>query len=370
MDSPFSSELQAALEAIEAAARLSRAVLELDDKSVVQKDDLSPVTTADFAIQALLTATLHHAFPHYGFVGEEDAAALRADPALLERVWDLLQDVAAATGCKVPESRERLCDMIDWCGRGVPRAGDGASSRVWVFDPIDGTQAFVRNEMYAINVALLEGGRQVLGVVACPLLSADGAAYPVADDSTDPHGRGSVLFAVRGHGTFVRPLLGELLGGGGGTLEARRVVPAAAPATSASQLRSVSCYRKLDSGVDDAHRAATERLGVEFPGCDLVSWVARWAVLALGIASVSVWVYKKRTRRAKIWDHAGAVLLFEEAGGRVTDVDGRDLDFAAGRTLAANYGFVAAPRHLHGAVLSAVHETLREQEKWEQLGSN
>jgi 3'(2'), 5'-bisphosphate nucleotidase len=62
------------------------------------------------------------------------------------------------------------------------------------------------------------------------------------------------------------------------------------------------------------------------------------------------------------------MLLFEEVGGRITDVDGKEIDLAAGRKLEANFGFVAAPRSIHHIVLRAVHDTLRETGKEELLG--
>lgn len=40
----------------------------------------------------------------------------------------------------------------------------------------------------------------------------------------------------------------------------------------------------------------------------------------------------------KIWDHAAGVVVVEEAGGRVTDVYGKPLDFSQGRTLKENTG--------------------------------
>jgi 3'(2'), 5'-bisphosphate nucleotidase len=230
-----------------------------------------------------------------------------------------------------------------------------------VFDPIDGTKTFMRREQYAINIALLEGGRQVLSVVACPLLAVDVAA-PVTDKSVDPTGRGCILYAVRGHGAYVRPLFW-----GNEEIQPRKLPRHADDATSVEDLRSVTCWTLLDSGVDVVHKGVAEQLGVPFPGCDLLGWVPRWAVMAAGAANMTVWVYKKRDRYAKIWDHAGAMLLFEEVGGVVTDVHGKDIDLAAGRKLKANFGFVAAPKSLHAVVLKAVHDTLRTEGKQELL---
>lgn len=146
MDSPYSQELKIAIGAVQAAAKISQSVLSDDDKGTVEKDDLSPVTIADFAIQALLTATIQSAFPGDNFVGEESAADLRDNPPLLNRVWGLLVGLQddEATLCKLPQSPEQMCEMIDRCGFGQP--GGLESGRVWVFDPIDGTKTFVQRE--------------------------------------------------------------------------------------------------------------------------------------------------------------------------------------------------------------------------------
>ncbi len=383
MDSPYSHELKVAFAALQKAAKISQAVLAEADLGILEKDDLSPVTIADFAVQALLTATFHAAFPEDRFVGEESASELRENPALLGRVWSHLRrsvddaaDECAGPGdglCRIPESPERACEMIDWCGSGVPGAGSGGTGRVWVFDPIDGTQNFVRGRLYATNVALLEAGgggggggggaRQVLSAVGCPNLSPDAAA-PVLDDSLDPHGRGCIVFAVRGHGTHVRPLAGTP-----GATPARAIPrhAAANAAEAGAELRSVTSLNTLASGLEDVHAAAAARLRMPFPGCNLLPWVLRWAALGLGLANTTFWVYASRGRLAKAWDHAGAMLLFEEVGGRITDVDGRPIDLAAGRKLAANYGFVAAPAHLHDLVLRTLRDEIRRDGRIELL---
>ncbi|SPQ20666.1 03ee65f5-235a-4656-9d16-459c35188747 [Thermothielavioides terrestris] len=363
MDSPYRRELEAAIAAVQTAAQISREALAAAQTGGdggaagggtfgLVKDDLSPVTVADFAIQAFLTRTLRRAFPQDGFVGEESADQLRQNPKLRSRVLAIVAD--SAGDAALFRDEDDLCDVIDSCTVLTPAAA--GPRRIWVFDPIDGTKTFIRREQYAINIALLEGARQVLSVVACPLLSADATA-PVTDGSVDPTGRGCILYAVRGHGAYVRPLLG---GGAPDSQAGTRRLPRHADAvTSPAGLRSVTCWALLDSGVDEVHKDVAEALRVPFPGCDLLGWVPRWAVMALGAANMTVWVYKKRDRYAKIWDHAGAMLLFEEVGGLVTDVHGKEIDLAAGRKLKANFGFVAAPKSVHHLVLQAVHDTLK-----------
>lgn len=401
--SSYTKELQVAIAVVQQASRLSQHILsqaqhdkkpqgndgspvipQQEDMGVVSKDDLSPVTIADFAIQALLTCTLHHAFPSDRFVGEESSAALRENPALLDRVWESLQFIATSNKTdgddddvvmvRIPSSADEMCEMIDWCGTGQPASASGggnSSARVWVFDPIDGTENFVKGLIYAINVALLdaENGRQVLSVVGCPNMSVD-IAFPATDASLDPAGEGALAYGVRGKGAFLRKLHDPVVVDGllqvkEGTNGSRRLVR---HADSAEVIRSVTAT-SVSSGLSAVHASVADRLGVAFPGNDLLPWVLRWLLLALGVGNATWWAYKSRDRLGKIWDHAGAMLLFEEVGGKVTDIDGRPINLFAGRKMVGNYGFVAAPAPLHGDVLEAVRETLREDKPEVMKGS-
>jgi len=373
MDSPFRHELQVAIRAVQAATKISRHVLLDSNKGEIQKADLTPVTVADYAIQAVLTHSLHCAFPEDGLVGEESAGELLTNPALVQHMWTVIQHCAssdldnkttnhsanAASVDPWPPSPSSLASLISLCETTTPSGAD--SGRVWVFDPIDGTKTFLKGQQYAINVALLIGGRQILSVVCCPLLDS-AATGPITNAALDPKGEdgGCILFAVKGYGAFVRPVRG-----GFGDVEVKKL-ERHADGVTVDGLRSVTCWRDLDSTLEGINEASTTALGVEYPGCDLVGWVPRWAVLALGLANMTVWVYK-RGRHGKIWDHAGAMLLFEEVGGMITDVNGRDIDLTQGRKFTSNFGFVAAPRSVHHVVLQAVRDTLRAHGKGDML---
>ena len=64
----------------------------------------------------------------------------------------------------------------------------------------------------------------------------------------------------------------------------------------------------------------------------------------------------KRRYREKIWDQAAGSLIIEEAGGKVSDLDGKPLDFSAGRTLANNRGVLATNGLLHDSALAALRK--------------
>ena len=357
MDSPYGLELAIAFSALQKAAQLSQSIISAQDKGAIEKGDLSPVTVADFAVQALLIATFKDAFPGDRFVGEEDASALRENEALLERVWELLQRVGGDGngGIALPPTRALMCDLIDEAGASSP--GGKGSGRTWVFDPIDGTKTYIRGELYAINIGLLVDGKQALGAVGCPNTSMDATA-PLCNADVDPSGEGCIVYAVKGHGAYIRKLRGSI----------EDSPPRRLPQQQASDsIRFVTCANIVDSALAGVHEVIAQRLDATFPGCDLVPWVLRWATLAMGLGNATVWVYKRRDRFAKAWDHAGAMLLFEETGGRITDVLGKPVDLAAGRTMSANFGFVAAPEGMHQRVLEAVREVLREQGRDEFL---
>lgn len=355
MDSPYRKELNLTFGALQVAAQLSQSIISATDKGTISKEDLSPVTVADFAVQALLISTVKNVFPDDAFVGEEDASNLRQNETLRNRVWDLLQRIGTQKDCgplcTLPRSPDHMCDLVDQAGSSSP-GGDG-SGRTWVFDPIDGTKTYVRGELYAINIGLLVDGKQVLGSVGCPNMAMDAKA-PLKNENIDPTGRGCIVYAVKGHGAFVRPLQGPI---DQTEQQARKLSRIA----DGQDIEFVTCVSIVDSALDGVHEVIADRLGAAYPGCDLVPWVLRWATLALGLGNTTVWVYKRRDRYAKAWDHAGAMLLFEETGGKITDVLGRPIDISAGRKMSRNFGFVAAPAHLHEKVLRAVHEVLQDQ---------
>ncbi|KAK4198651.1 hypothetical protein QBC40DRAFT_283294 [Triangularia verruculosa] len=363
MDSPLHHELTVALGLARQAALISQTVLSefflTQQKSEVDsltKTDFSPVTVADFAIQALLAGALIQEFPDDALVGEESADELRDNPQLLQQVATVLK---VADGWHARDE-SHVCDVIDLC----TLEGQG-KKRTWVFDPIDGTKTFLKGKQYAINIALLaegkEGGREeVMSVVACPLLDwtlgTEGDGQAINDATVDKTGRGAVVYCVKGHGVFVEPLLNKTAD------EKPRQVPRhAEQVKTVDGLKSVTCWQSLDSGVDTLHERVAEQLGMDFPGSDLLGWVNRWVCLSLGLANTTVWVYKKRERKAKIWDHAGAMMLFREVGGKITDVDGKSIDLSQGRLLNQNFGFLAAPERVHGAVLEAVNEAMEQK---------
>jgi len=84
----------------------------------------------------------------------------------------------------------------------------------------------------------------------------------------------------------------------------------------------------------------------------------KYGVVARGDVSIYLRLPPRATYEDKIWDHAAGSIVLKEAGGEVTDVYGRPLDFSLGRTLRKTVGILATNGKLHTRVLAAVRQAL------------
>jgi histidinol-phosphatase len=115
-----SPELQAALDAAQAAAQVIRSLYQRN-LSITTKADQSPVTEADVRAEEAIHEVLQARFPQYGFYGEETGQ-----------------------------------HNLD-------------AESIWLVDPIDGTKSFVREcPFFSTQIALLRAGELVLGVSNAP----------------------------------------------------------------------------------------------------------------------------------------------------------------------------------------------------------
>jgi 3'(2'), 5'-bisphosphate nucleotidase len=346
MPTPYQTEREHALEAVIGAAGLCRQVQsEMVRPLASQKPDRTPVTVADYGSQAIVCRSLAAAFPGDPVVAEETAAALhRPDQA------EMLEYVTRYVRRVLPGATP--ADICGWIDRGQA----DPVARFWTLDPIDGTKGFLRGEQYAIALALIVGGRVQVGALACPNLTPDPSpergGEHVSPFPTREGGQGVrlgqaggvVFVTVRGQGAAMLPLDGD------GPSRPIHVAPLADPAGA----RFVESFEPAHAD-QAAHRALARALGITCPALRMDSQ-AKYGVVARGEAAIYLRLPSPQTPdyREKIWDHAAGVLLVEEAGGRVTDARGADLDFGAGRTLSRNRGVIVSNGRFHEAILSAL----------------
>jgi len=228
---------------IEAIAReAGAAIMEVyarPDFDVQLKSDDSPLTAADAAAHALISSRLKTLTPDLPLLSEEDVKGF---------------------------------------------AGPDAAGRYWLVDPLDGTKEFIkRNGEFTVNIALIEQGGPVLGVVYAPVLD-------------------TMYAAAKGVGAFKQ--IGE------GVRAAIRV------ATQSGAWKVVGSR----SHAGDTLPAVLQRLGEH----ELVSMGSslKFCLVAEGAADVY-----PRLGPTSLWDTGAAQCVVEQAGGRVIRLDGQPLGY-------------------------------------------
>jgi len=308
------------------AAILARKIQEEMVNPALEKSDRSPVTVADIAVQALLGYHLNERVPGAALIAEESSSMLTGEGGrrLASAASGFLSEL-------IPGFREESFRALLDYGTGRDK------ENYWVLDPIDGTKGFLRGDQYAIALAYLRKGEVHLGALACPRLTPAGPA--VAETAEN----GTIYMAVKGEGAgWMRE---------GASEWSQIKVSENSDSVNAVVLRSFESGHTDISGIDEI----SSKLGISADPLKVDSQV-KYALLALGRGDIYLRIPSPETPDyvEKIWDHAAGKLLVEEAGGRVTDISGKPLDFSRGRVLDRNRGVVATNGHLHSLVLGAL----------------
>lgn len=366
-----SVELEVAVKAVHMACLLCRKVQEsLLSKSsdiVQSKDDNSPVTIADWSVQATVSWVLSEAFgrENVSIVAEEDTQALSKASAtgLLEAVVRTVNTCLAEAqrfGLSAPAlalSSSEVLEAISRCNStGEP------SRRFWVLDPVDGTLGFVRGNQYAVALALIEDGEPVLGVLGCPnypmkkewLSYHNGYLSTLSNMTSKTSGswnRGCVIYAKRGSGrTWMQPLLHE---------EKPLIWPNSARQIRVSSIDDPSlatfCEPVEKSNSSHSFTAGlAHSLGLRNQPLHLYSMV-KYAAIARGDVEIFM-KFARSGYKEKIWDHAAGVVIIQEAGGVVTDAGGHPLCFSRGVYLEGlDRGIIACSgARLHEKIIGSV----------------
>ncbi|KAJ0983684.1 hypothetical protein J5N97_011939 [Dioscorea zingiberensis] len=305
----FHKELEAAVNVVERACGLcvdvKKSLLSSQGR-ILEKNDQTPVTIADFGVQALISLELSSLFPSIPLVAEEDSAFLRSSTADSEEdgSTSLADLVLSAVVDKARYGSKSL--TLDSVLKAIDRGGKNAFSfdskpaTYWVLDPIDGTRGFLKgNEaLYVVGLALVVEGRITLGcgtwtrklsqdVMSNLMISQDGWTRCFVDSCSLVH-------------------------------EARFCIPE-------SQTWDSLPLSVLFSSTVDAESVKDETKILLLPTC--CGSLCKYLMVATGRASVFIVRAKVKTV-IKVWDHAVGVICVHEAGGQVTDWSGSHLNLA------------------------------------------
>ncbi|HEU4767777.1 MAG TPA: 3'(2'),5'-bisphosphate nucleotidase CysQ [Pyrinomonadaceae bacterium] len=274
--SQFTHELRAAVDLARAAGAAIlehyRGPLDVEQKNFA--DDSEPVTQADRIANELIVTGLQREFPNDGILAEESVDTTR-------------------------------------------RLG---KSRVWMVDPLDGTNGFIAgNGDFAVQIGLVENGECVVGVVYHPLT-------------------GTLYRAVIGEGTLIeRPQLDA---------ERARV----------SENRELA---KMRLAASRSHRSSRMNKVVQRFG--FREEVQRGSVgIKIGLlVEQQCDVYIHLSPRTKQWDTCAPQLILTEAGGSMTDLFGQPLNYNVPEVQNHN-GLVASNGIAHDRIIEKLAPLLAE----------
>ena len=219
----------------------------------------------------------------------DESPVTRAD----ERAEVIIVDILHAEAPEIPVIAEETCER-----EGVPGT---CPACFWLVDPLDGTKEFLRrNGEFTVNIALVEGGRPVLGVVHVPALAE--------------------TFAAAGAGTATRQR---------GEAPPQPIAARPVPRQGAVVVHS----RSHENNEKLAEYLAT----LEAPTTRVSGSAIKFGLIAAG----EVDLYP-RFGPTMEWDTAAGQAVLEAAGGRVTTPDGAP--FRYGKPGFRNGGFFARGR--------------------------
>ncbi|GMN24329.1 hypothetical protein TIFTF001_050316 [Ficus carica] len=344
----FSGSVQATfVKVLNIEMKVQKVLLQSD---VHLKSDKTPVTVADYGSQAIVSFVLEKELSTepFSLVAEEDSGDLRMESGqeILHRITKLVNDtlVIEESYTVATLSSEDVLRAID-----SGKSEGGSSGRHWVLDPIDGTKGFLRGDQYAIALALLDEGKVVLGVLACPNLPLASIGTNNKHSSESSNEKVGCLFSAKvGEGTFMHSLDGSSL-----------IKVHVSDIENPEEASFFESFEAAHTSHDLSSAIAKVKLGVKAPPIRIDSQ-AKYGALSRGDGAIYLRLPCKGYRE-KIWDHAAGSIVVTEAGGVVTDVAGNPLDFSKGEHLDRDTGIIVTNRKLMPSLLKAVRESIQEK---------
>ena len=293
---------------------------------------------ADFGSQAIICHRIRSEFPSDPIVAEESPKEL-----LKPERSDSLKQIVKYVKEINPDVDERK--IVEWIGYGSGHV----DQRFWTLDPIgenfekdffhlklrylDGTKGFLRRDQYAIALALIVDGDVKVGVLACPAYGNDG---------------GLIFNAVRNKGAYSQSINSF-----------HTTTPTRIYTVANDDKSNFRFAESVESSHGDQakHNEIARRIGIETAPIRMDSQV-KYGLVASGQAALYLRFPNPHnlTYRENIWDHAAGAIIIEEAGGKVTDMNGKALNFRDNEKMLNNHGVVVSNGAIHKQVLEALKE--------------
>ena len=280
----FEKETDISLELVRKAVFATERIRLLGPQ-VGTKPDGSPVTPADLVSQSIILGGIRRHFPGDKVIAEE-----QVNPDGGESLGDMVFQVLREMG--LPDDRRSLEETVNY--RGKP---DGA--RTWMVDPLDGTKGYVRGLCYSIALGLFEENKPCFGCIASPLFPEGAEDEPVIVYGM----AGQAAYRIRDQGNVPQKI---------GVSDTERIAQMRIVGSRAHDSEDFCGSVANALGIADIHRMDGE---------------AKYLMLALGLAEIYVRTSKPSLGIGYPWDHCAGQAILEAAGGKVTDLTGKMIDY-------------------------------------------
>ncbi|KAK8469046.1 hypothetical protein PHAVU_006G192800 [Phaseolus vulgaris] len=362
----YHKELEAAVDVVQKACNFALHVqssLFSTEGKVIEKNDQTPVTIADFGVQALISLELNKLFPSIPLVAEEDSAFLRSRN-LVGTVFDAITATDSST-CK-PLTQDDVLEAIDRGSKDAFVFGPKPAT-YWLLDPIDGTRGFLMagKAFYVVGLALVVEGEIVIGVMGCPTWKEDLSEKSSAENGEgwdSLHGSGTVMIAQKGCGTWMKSLNSQLKSPDVWTrcfVDGSDKIHKARFCISDSEKWEALPLFPLFNATSNADDVGSNQILLLRACCGSLS---KYLMVASGRASIFI-LRAKQKPIIMAWDHAAGLICVHEAGGKVTDWNGSEIDLAADvdgrRIIYPSDGILATNGLIHNQVLQIIYQTAR-----------
>lgn len=242
---------------------------------------VTPVRAADPVLDAVRALAEQAGERILAFYGQDAAVEQKADASPLTLADRAAHEFLCEELRRVPSVTPVLSEESETHEYELRRGW----TRFWLVDPLDGTKEFLkRTGEFTVNVALVEGGEPVLGVIRVPVL-------------------GLTYFARRGQGGWCA---------------------ADGEAPRRIRVRRADPERLAIVASRDHAGPQVQALIARLPGASTLSMGSslKFCLVAEGKADLYL-----RDVPTMEWDTAAAQCIVEEAGGRLTDLEGLPLRY-------------------------------------------
>jgi 3'-phosphoadenosine 5'-phosphosulfate (PAPS) 3'-phosphatase len=191
------------------------------------------------------------------------------------------------------------------------------AERCWILDPLDSTSSYIRKgQHYGVIMALAIQGRPEVGMTYKPEL-------------------GEIYFAVKGEGAYRGFVAADT--------DLIEVIPVKVSQETKPNL--ITSHGRLSPGLNDLLRKLGNPPSHRMSGSLKINEVARGAYTAFVSPAQNAMC---------LWDLGATQLILEEAGGRLTDLSGKRLDFRAPNPVLTK-GIIASNGATHQSLLDKLN---------------